>query len=146
LLFAAEYCDIRVTGTWVEPAITCKKNATDAVGFWVGIDGLAKKDDTVQRAEGKEYTIEQVAVVAECTDGEDKYFGAYEMYPLRAEKFKDLTIEAGSTVVVTVSYDADAKKYTLELSVTPRGQTGKPVTTDLPPSHARPRTRKRASR
>ena len=64
-------------GTWVQPVASCSGNKPSQSAFWVGIDGYASSDPTVQ----------QVGTDADCTKGNKKspsvasYYAWYEMYP-----------------------------------------------------------------
>ena len=65
-----------VSGGWIQPTATCAGKATQSA-FWVGIDGFATTDPTVQ----------QVGTDADCTKkthkiaGGPSYYAWYEMYP-----------------------------------------------------------------
>ncbi len=66
-----------VTGSWTEPTVTCPATKLEQSAFWVGIDGFASTDPTV----------EQVGTDADCTKKVKKvlsapsYYAWFEMYP-----------------------------------------------------------------
>ena len=66
-----------VTGSWTEPSVVCPVNKVQQSAFWVGIDGFAATDPTVQ----------QVGTDADCLKGSKKvaggpvYYAWYQMYP-----------------------------------------------------------------
>ena len=66
-----------VSGSWVQPAATCPGNKATESAFWVGIDGFAATDPTVQ----------QIGTDSDCLKGTKKnpggasYYAWYEMYP-----------------------------------------------------------------
>jgi hypothetical protein len=64
-------------GSWVQPAATCTGSKPSQSAFWVGVDGYASSDPTVQ----------QIGTDADCTKGTKKspsaprYYAWYELYP-----------------------------------------------------------------
>ena len=66
-----------VAGSWTEPAVGCPGTKLEQSAFWVGIDGFATGDDTV----------EQIGTDADCTKGTKKdpggpsYYAWYELFP-----------------------------------------------------------------
>ena len=69
-----------VSGSWVVPTASCPKNAAEEDSTWVGIDGFASTDPTV----------EQIGTDSDCTKvkrshtGAPLYYAWYEMYPAGA--------------------------------------------------------------
>jgi hypothetical protein len=65
------------SGSWTQPGATCSDNKASQSAFWVGIDGYASSDPTVQ----------QVGTDADCAKGTKKvpggpsYYAWYELYP-----------------------------------------------------------------
>jgi hypothetical protein len=65
-----------VSGSWTQPAVSCTGKVTQSA-FWVGIDGYAPTDPTVQ----------QVGTDSDCTKkvhktpGGPSYYAWFEMYP-----------------------------------------------------------------
>ncbi len=66
-----------VSGSWREPAVVCPKRQAQQAAFWVGIDGFASSDPTV----------EQIGTDSDCTKGRGKggglpsYYAWYQMFP-----------------------------------------------------------------
>ena len=66
-----------VSGSWVQPAASCSGKKATQSAFWVGIDGYAPNDPTVQ----------QIGTDADCSKGTKKvpsspsYYAWYELYP-----------------------------------------------------------------
>ena len=66
-----------VSGSWVQPTATCSIKKANQSAFWVGIDGYAPTDTTVQ----------QVGTDADCSKGTRKipskasHYAWFEMYP-----------------------------------------------------------------
>jgi hypothetical protein len=59
-------------GRWTQPAAKCTSTVASQSAFWVGIDGYASADPTVQ----------QVGTDADCTATKKKlYYAWYELYP-----------------------------------------------------------------
>ena len=64
-------------GSWTQPAATCTGTKASQSAFWVGIDGYASSDPTVQ----------QIGTDADCTKGTTKvpsvavYYAWYELFP-----------------------------------------------------------------
>ncbi len=66
-----------VAGSWREPVATCPRNHAQQAAFWVGIDGFASSDPTV----------EQIGTDSDCTRGRGRrgggpsYYAWYQMFP-----------------------------------------------------------------
>ena len=59
-------------GRWIQPAAKCTSTVPTQSAFWVGIDGYAAADPTVQ----------QVGTDADCTKAKKQvYYAWYELYP-----------------------------------------------------------------
>jgi hypothetical protein len=77
-----------VAGSWVEPTANCPVSKVEQAAFWIGIDGFAASDPTVQ----------QIGTDSDCTKKVRKvpfgpsYYAWFEMYP------------AGLVVLPTGSY------------------------------------------
>jgi hypothetical protein len=101
-----------VSGSWVQPAVACPDNKATESAFWVGIDGFAATDPTVQ----------QIGTDSDCLKGSKKvpggpsYYAWYEMYP-------------GSIVVLPPTY-ALAAGDAMSASVTLVGGAYQLVLTD----------------
>jgi hypothetical protein len=95
----------KVTGSWTAPKATCPSTASQLAAFWVGIDGLAALDPTV----------EQVGTEADCTKGAPRYSAWYEMFPL-ATVFLSTSkypVTPGETIGAQVS--ASGRAFTLTI-------------------------------
>jgi len=66
-----------VSGSWVQPSVTCPGTKVQQSAFWVGIDGFSSSDPTVQ----------QIGTDADCTKkvkkvpGGPVHYAWFEMYP-----------------------------------------------------------------
>jgi hypothetical protein len=99
----------KVAGSWVQPRVTCPTKPPEDAAFWVGIDGLAKSDTTV----------EQIGTDSDCLAKSDpSYYAWYEMYPKKAVDLSPskYPVVAGETIAAQVS--ATAKTFTLTISAT----------------------------
>jgi hypothetical protein len=102
----------KVAGSWVQPKVTCPTKPSEGAAFWVGIDGLAKSDSTV----------EQIGTDSDClARSGPSYYAWYEMYPKKAvdlppSKFPVVPGESIAAEVSTVG-----KTFTLTISATSGG-------------------------
>jgi hypothetical protein len=95
-----------VTGSWVQPAVTCPSNQNPESAFWVGIDGYQKSAKT----------IEQVGTDSDCSNpGGPNYYGWWELYPGNLNGISQSTypISSGDSMTATVSRSGTV--YTLTL-------------------------------
>jgi hypothetical protein len=93
----------RVTGTWVQPAVTCTPGTRAYSAFWVGLGGLA----TSSRA------LEQTGTEADCdVNGGAHYTAWYELVPAGPVTTK-LTIAPGDTIKAIVSVAGQEVTITL---------------------------------
>lgn len=102
----------RVAGSWVQPHATkCPAKTSEGAAFWVGIDGLAKKDKTV----------EQTGTDSDCVAGSPSYYAWYQMYPKAAVFLSQSTypVVPGETIAAQVS--ASGKTFTLAITATSGG-------------------------
>lgn len=93
-----------VTGSWIQPAVTCTK-ATTYAAFWAGIDGYSSN------------TVEQAGTLAYCSGGTAFYYAWYEFFPKASVEISSLSVSPGDTVSVTVSYVASAKHFSITVQV-----------------------------
>ena len=64
----------KVAGSWIQPRATCPAKPSEGAAFWVGIDGLAVTDPTV----------EQIGTDSDCIAGSGPiYYAWYQMYPTK---------------------------------------------------------------
>jgi len=92
-----------VSGSWVEPTVTCSKTAYAA--FWVGLDGYNSN------------SVEQLGTDSDCNGRTPSYYGWYEMYPNPSEDLSTSTypVKAGDTLTASVTYNGNST-YTLAMS------------------------------
>ena len=86
----------KVAGSWVQPKATCPAKPSEGAAFWVGIDGLAKTDKTV----------EQIGTDSDCVKGSGpSYYAWYEMYPKTAVFLPQTKypVMSGETIAAEVS-------------------------------------------
>jgi len=119
------------SGSWTQPSATCSAKKPTQSAFWVGIDGYAATDPTVQ----------QIGTDADCTKGTKKvpsapsYYAWYELYPDGIVTIDTAThpVAPGDTFDASVS--GSGSSYTLTLTdvgrwtystvqTTPMGTTG----------------------
>ena len=101
----------KVAGNWVQPHATCPAKPSEGAAFWVGIDGLAKADTTV----------EQIGTDSDCVTGTPTYYAWFQMYPKAAVFLPQskYPVVAGETMAAQVS--GSAKIFTLSISATLSG-------------------------
>jgi len=82
-----------VTGSWVQPAVTCTAGSLTYSAFWVGIGGLSQTSQA----------LEQAGTEADCdANGVAHYSAWYELVPSAPVRVR-LTIAAGDSVTASVS-------------------------------------------
>jgi hypothetical protein len=83
----------RVTGTWVQPAVTCTPGERTYAAFWVGLGGFSTKAQA----------LEQTGTEADCDlKGRAHYTAWYEIVPRGTVTVK-LTIAPGDGIKASVS-------------------------------------------
>ena len=104
----------KVAGSWVQPKSTCPAKPNEGAAFWVGIDGLATTDSTV----------EQIGTDSDCIAGTGPtYYAWYQMYPTKKEvNLPQATypVVPGETIAAQVSA-ATKTTFTLTISATSGG-------------------------
>jgi hypothetical protein len=99
-----------VTGSWVQPKVTCAVGRGDAVAFWVGLGG----DDESSQA------LEQLGTAAEC-DGSSKtprYSAWWEIIPAPSSSVR-MKVNAGDRITAAVV--VDGARVTMSLKNDTRG-------------------------
>jgi hypothetical protein len=91
-----------VTGSWVEPSVTCGA-ATSYAAFWDGIDGYSSA------------TVEQGGTVAYCSGGTAYYYAWYEFYPAVSVAIGSITVHPGDNISVTVAYNSATSKFMVKV-------------------------------
>jgi hypothetical protein len=80
----------KVSGDWIEPAITCPTKEFQLAAFWVGIDGFTTS------------TVEQDGTLAECFEGTAFYYTWWEMYPTNDIQTVGTTVKPGDKIAASV--------------------------------------------
>ncbi len=76
--------------------------------FWVGIDGFAPKDPTV----------EQIGTDSDCAGGTAKYYAWYQMYPRAAVRLSTSKFPVAPGQVIHAQVSASGKAFTLTIHAT----------------------------
>jgi hypothetical protein len=93
----------RVSGSWVEPSITCPADENRVAVFWIGFDGFDNS------------TVEQDGTLAECFEGTPYHYTWWEMYPTNDIQIVGDTVAAGDHIAALASYST-YHKYTLKIT------------------------------
>jgi hypothetical protein len=104
--YAATGSFTSVSGSWVEPSVTCN-SYNDLFAPWVGIDGFNSS------------TVEQTGVQTDCSSGSPVLSAWYEMYPAAPVYWSD-AVSQGDHITASVTYNGSSS-YTLKLSDTTKG-------------------------
>jgi Peptidase A4 family len=100
-----------VAGSWTQPSATCSTKASQAA-FWVGIDGYASTDPTVQ----------QIGTDSDCVKVKGKktpvplYYAWYQMYPGALAVLSTTSFPVAPGDVLTASVSLSGPTYTLAIS------------------------------
>ncbi len=118
-----------VSGSWKQPAAKCPVNQVQQASFWVGIDGFAPSDPTVQQIG----TDSDCTKVAGKTSGTPNYYAWYEMYPQSVVFLPkgSYPVVPGETIGAHVAHVGT--KYTLTISVVHRWTFAISITAPTPP-------------
>jgi hypothetical protein len=94
-----------VSGSWVEPSVSCAKAKIGFSAFWVGIDGFSSP------------TVEQTGSEAVCIGAQTAYEAFYELYPAAAVVLDSSTypVVPGDTLTASVAAGAGSM-FTISLS------------------------------
>jgi Peptidase A4 family len=110
-----------VSGSWVQPAVTCTRGAASYSAFWVGLGGFADGSQA----------LEQVGTEADCSaSGTAGYTAWYELVPSPSVEVS-LTVNAGDQLSGAVHVDGTS--VTLTLTNVTTGQTFTQTTTVAKP-------------
>ena len=99
------------SGSWVQPAVVCSGKKALQSAFWVGIDGYASTDPTVQ----------QIGTDADCTKGTNKvpsapsYYAWFELFPNALVTLDTATHPVTAGDVLTGSVSESGTSVTLTL-------------------------------
>jgi Peptidase A4 family len=101
-----------VTGSWVEPTAVCPGTKVEQSAFWIGIDGYAPTDPTVQ----------QIGTDADCTKkvkkvpGGPSYYAWYQMFPQSLVVLPIATYPVSPGDVLSASVTVVGSSYALDLT------------------------------
>jgi|HubBroStandDraft_1064217.scaffolds.fasta_scaffold01004_8 hypothetical protein len=93
-----------VSGTWIEPAVTCPTVGTSYAAFWVGIDGFSTD------------AVEQDGSLAYCHAGVASYSAWWELFPTNAIQPINMTVSAGDTMSGSVTYHSAHSMFTMTVT------------------------------
>jgi len=80
-----------VKGTWTVPTLTCGPSSTYS-SAWVGIDGYS------------DGTVEQLGTESDCSQGIQKNYAWYEMYPKSSHLITGISVHPGDVFNAKVTY------------------------------------------
>src|SRR3954452_10728343 len=108
-----------VTGTWIQPKVTCTLGRQDASAFWVGLGGY---DET-------SVSLEQLGTAAECTGNSKtpQYYAWWELVPAASVQIP-MRIMPGDRIVAAVLVRGQTITYSLR-DVTRHTRFSKVLTT-----------------
>jgi hypothetical protein len=89
-----------VTGTWVEPKVTCAPGENSWSSPWVGIDG------------DNSNTVEQIGTDSDCRNGVPSYYAWYEMYPKGMVVLNMGPVSPGDSFTGSVAYSSQPGGFT----------------------------------
>jgi hypothetical protein len=94
-----------VSGSWVEPSVSCTSRSSSYSSFWVGLDGYNSN------------SVEQLGTDSDCSRRTPRYYGWYEMYPNPSVTLSTSTylVSPGDTLTASVTYNGNST-YTLSMS------------------------------
>jgi hypothetical protein len=101
-----------VSGSWIQPRATCKKNANQQNATWVGIDGFASTDRTV----------EQIGTDGDCVKvrgrhtGTPSYYAWFEMFPAATVFLPTSLYPVSPGDALSASVSVSGSTYTLSLT------------------------------
>lgn len=81
-----------VKGDWIVPTLSCPSTGNTYSSVWVGIDGFDSS------------TVEQLGTESDCSNGVQKNYAWYEMYPKPAYLVSRMTISPGDHMTASVNY------------------------------------------
>ena len=117
-----------VSGSWTQPAVTCGGAKVQQSAFWVGIDGFAATDPTV----------EQVGTDSDCTKrtkkapGAPVYYAWFELYPASLVVLDRVHHPVAAGDSMTASVDVSGGGYVLSITDAGRWSYTTTVATSVP--------------
>ena len=85
-----------VSGTWIQPGVTCTKSEDEMTSFWVGLDGFNSG------------TVEQDGTLAWCYQGRPYYYTWWEMFPTVGVETVGTNVAPGDHITASVRFTAGA--------------------------------------
>jgi Peptidase A4 family len=101
-----------VTGTWVQPSVTCSSSSDQYAAFWAGIDGYTSD------------SVEQIGTDSDCVGrNSPSYYAWYEMYPAGSVDISTSKYPVGAGDTLTGTVSVSGSTFTLSLKDSTRGWT-----------------------
>jgi hypothetical protein len=95
---------VKVSGAWVQPAVTCPSTGTQYAAFWVGIDGFSSD------------AVEQTGTLAICDHGVASYAAWWEMFPTNAiQVIPTMTVSPGDHITASVLFHPKLFDFTMTI-------------------------------
>jgi hypothetical protein len=94
----------KVTGTWVEPNVSCSSGRTTDVATWVGIDGYSTSD------------LVQTGASGDCSGTTLSYYAWWEILPAPETTISSFNVHAGDKITASVAYSTSAGKFTMKIT------------------------------
>jgi hypothetical protein len=104
----------KAVGSWTQPHATCPSpSATQRAAFWIGIDGFAKTDPTVQ----------QVGTDSDCVKGTPTYYAWFQMFPKAATFLPTSKYPVAPGEAISAQVSGSGKNFTLVIMAVSGGVT-----------------------
>lgn len=117
----------KVSGKWIEPAVTCPATGSSYAVFWVGIDGF------------NSYSVEQTGTFAICDQGVASYVPWWELYPTNdIQVINTFTVSAGDAMQGIVTYHPSTQLFTMTLKDLTNGGYFSVTATQIAPYNVYP--------
>lgn len=97
-----------VQATFFVPYVNCTATPDSFSAHWAGLDGFSTN------------TVEQTGVLAACQGSTPTYAAWYEMFP-QFPVYPNIVVNPGDSIVVSVFYQQQAKRFDLSLTDTTNG-------------------------
>lgn len=101
-----------VSGSWMVPTATCPKNANQLDSTWVGIDGFASSDPTVEQVG----TDSDCAKTKRAHQGSPVYYAWYELYPAGVVLLPQAKYPVAPGELISGSVTVSGSTYTLVIT------------------------------
>jgi hypothetical protein len=93
-----------VSGSWVEPTVSCTSRSSSYSSFWVGIDGFNSN------------SVEQLGTDSDCSRRNPTYYGWWEMYPNPSVQLSTSSFPVSPGDTLSASVTRSGNSYTLSMS------------------------------